>query len=225
MCVSDSLHAMTILPPDDDITIALLLASSHPFGELPPGEPVYEAPARTNWLTDLADRMATGVKALNRLRAEIPQSPNASADMLQAYKSEDIRLRAKAEGMKLCESYALEAARDIPEFVTMGYFRLPPPTEQGGEVIHTDCGYRFHDHGFIDFGSWGLPVCPSSYGPFPGQSVAHIGRAASMFVKTHDEPPDDRDSALADLRDFLFGGNHDYEKMEEAVDFLMGLKS
>ena len=217
---------MTILPPDDDdITIALLPASSHPFGELPPGEPVYEAPARTNWLTDLADRMATGVKALNRLRAEIPQSPNASADMLQAYESEDIRLRAKAEGLKLAESYVLEAAQDIPEFVTMGYFRLPPPTEQGGEVVHADCGYRFHDHGFIDFGSWGLPVCPSEFGPFPGQSTAHLGTALAKTMRGTRAGDDERQNAKEVLREFLLGDKHDYEAMEDAVDMLMGLEA
>ena len=142
--------------------------------------------AEENWVLEQADRMSRGVHNLYKNR-----------DACEKGSEEYLRLSGKAEGLKLAESYLREAATGIPEYVRVGYYRNP---DTDGERIHDECGYRFHDHGFIDFGSWGLPVCPSTFGPFPGQSTAHLGSAVAKTVGGSD-----RDQARDVLRDFLLG--------------------
>lgn len=53
----------------------------------------------------------------------------------------------------------------------MGFFRHP---DFHGTHTHEKCGYTWHDHGWIDgtyVGGDGVTVCPSTSGPFPGQTA------------------------------------------------------
>jgi hypothetical protein len=63
---------------------------------------------------------------------------------------------------------------DLPWCSVMGFFRHPgyPGTE-----VHQSCGYTWHDHGWID--SRDITVCPSSWGPFPGQTICESGQGGT----------------------------------------------
>lgn len=62
---------------------------------------------------------------------------------------------------------------DPPRVSVMGFFRHPdyPDTE-----VHRLCGYTWHDHGWID--DRDITVCPSIWGPFPGQTACEAAEAS-----------------------------------------------
>lgn len=74
-------------------------------------------------------------------------------------------------------------ADDEPETaVVVGYYRRP---DLNGQFPCDQCGYLFHEHGWLDVPDGGITLCPSPNGPFEGQSVTEAGRR----VLNRGEPP------------------------------------
>jgi hypothetical protein len=81
-----------------------------------------------------------------------------------------------------------QVERQIARAVVMGYFRHP---EVHGTSTHETCGFTWHDHGWIDshdVGGDGITVCPSTTGPFPGQTACLASRR--VVGREHQEDVD-----------------------------------
>ena len=59
--------------------------------------------------------------------------------------------------------------------MTLGYYRHP---SMNGRTECPKCGQIMQEHGWLDTGGDGIIVCPSPQGPFAGQTVTELGRAA-----------------------------------------------